>query len=68
MSYEGIDDDVEVNLETDLALSITQLADLIRAQLLKDSRRLGDLYGSKSAQKKEPLATRPQVPGTQRIW
>jgi hypothetical protein len=65
-THEGAEDDVELNVKFDL--SITQLALAVRAQLIRDSRRLGNLYGSTAAQKKTPLASKPQNPGTQRVW
>ena len=47
--------------------ALTILADMIRNQQLKNARRLGNLYGPTAAQKKTPLASKPQVPGTQRV-
>ena len=68
MSYQGADDDIDLELTTDLDFTIQQLADAVRAQLLINSRRLGNLYGPTAAQKKTPLASKPQPPGTQRVW
>jgi hypothetical protein len=48
--------------------AVAALADFIRDQMLIDSRRTGNLYGPTAAQKKTPLASKPQVPGTQRVW
>jgi hypothetical protein len=67
MSFEGLNDDIEINDTVELTFSVTQLAYLVRAQLLKDSRRMGNLYGH-VAQKRTPLASKPQNPGTQRVW
>ena len=68
MSYQGADDDVQLHEVTEVVFSITELAAAVRAQLIKDSRRLGNLYGPTAAQKKTPLASKPQIPGTQRVW
>ena len=43
------------------------IADAVRAQLLKDVRGLGNLYGPTAAQARTPLASQPQVPGTIRL-
>jgi hypothetical protein len=68
MSYQGADDDVEIHEETEIDISISELAIAVRDQLLKDARRVGTLYGPNWAQKKTPLASKPQPPGTQRVW
>ena len=65
-THEGAEDDVELNVKFDL--SITQLTLAVRAQLIKDSRRMGNLYGPTAAQKKTSLASKPQPPGNQRVW
>jgi hypothetical protein len=66
-SFES-DGDTEINAEMVFEFSLEQLTASVRDQLLKDARRLGSLYGSKYAQKKTPLASKPQPPGTQRVW
>ena len=68
MSYQGADDDVDIEEVTEINIDLTRLTASVRAQLLKDARRLGNLYGPTAAQKKAPLASQPQSPGTQRIW
>ena len=65
-THDGIDDDIEVN--TQFNISITALTALIRAQLLKDARTTGNLFGPTAAQKKTPIASTPQIPGTQRVF
>ena len=67
-THDGIEDDIELNIVIPALPTVTELADLIRDQLIKDSRRIGNLYGSTAAQKKTPLASKPQNPGTQRVW
>ena len=63
------EDEEEVeNIEVDFGISIAALTIKVRDQLLKDARRLGNLYGSKAAQKKTPLASKPQVPGNRHVW
>jgi hypothetical protein len=65
-THDGAEDDIEVN--TEFQINLVQLSQLVRAQLIKDSRRLGNLYGPTAAQKKTPLASKPQPPGNQRVW
>ena len=68
MSYQGADDDIDLEEVTEINIDLVQLAASVRAQLLKDARRVGTLYGPNWAQKKTPLASKPQPPGTQRVW
>lgn len=68
MSYQGGEDDVDVEEVTEINIDLAQLTASVRDQLLKDARRMGTLYGPTWAQKKTPLASKPQVPGTQRVW
>ena len=68
MSYQGGEDDIELEEVTEINIDLVQLAASVRAQLLKDARRVGTLYGPNWAQKKTPLASKPQPPGTQRVW
>ena len=62
-TYDGLDDDVVVNQVTEVTWSLTQVTAAVRAQLLKDARRVGDLSG-KWAQKPLPKgvnrSTNPQ--------
>ena len=67
-TYDGLSDDIELLIEHETNIDIVNLANLVRAHLLKDSRRLGNLYGPKAAQKKTPLASKPQVPGNRHVW
>jgi uncharacterized protein YajQ (UPF0234 family) len=66
-SFES-ENDQDIKTEVTIEFTLTQMADMIRDQLIKDSRRIGNLYGSTAAQKKTPLASKPQNPGTQRVW
>ena len=68
MSYQGGEDDIELEEVTEINIDLAQLALAVRDQLLKDARRVGTLYGPNWAQKKTPLASKPQPPGTQRVW
>ena len=68
MSYEGLNDDIDLVIEHETNLDVVEIAALVRAQLLKDARRMGNLYGPKWVQKKTPLASRPQPPDTRRVW
>ena len=68
MSYQGGEDDIELEEVTEINIGLAQLALAVRDQLLKDARRVGTLYGPNWAQKKTPLASKPQPPGTQRVW
>jgi hypothetical protein len=67
-THDGVDDDIQVNVVLPSLPSLTEITTAVRDQLLKDSRRLGNLFGPKAAQKKTPLASKPQPPGTQRVW
>lgn len=66
--HEGLEDDVDVNMPVTVMVPVTQITAAIRAQLLKDARRMSNLFGPTAAQKKTPLASKPQPPGTQRVW
>ena len=66
-SFES-DSDTEINAEMVFEFSLAELTASVRDQLLKDARRVGTLYGPNWAQKKTPLASKPQPPGTQRVW
>jgi hypothetical protein len=68
MATFASDEDIEINAEMEFDFSLTELTAAVRAQLLKDGRRLGNLFGPTVAQKKTPLASKPQPPGTQRVW
>ena len=68
MSYQGGEDDIELEEVTEINIDLAQLALAVRDQLLKDARRVGALYGPNWAQKRTPLASKPQPPGTQRVW
>jgi len=68
MSYQGADDEVDLRLETELEFSLVTLTNMVRNQLLIDARKKGNLFGPTWAQKKTPLASKPQTPGTQRVW
>ena len=68
MSYQGGEDDIDVEEVTEINIDLAQLTISVRDQLLKDARRMGTLYGVSWAQKKTPLASKPQAPGTQRVW
>lgn len=68
MSYQGNDDDIEINHETEIVWSLEDVANQVRAKLLQQVRGLGNLFGPTAAQKKTPLASKPQSPGTQRIF
>ena len=62
------DEEETINTQVDVDFTVAQLALAVRDQLLKDARRVGTLYGPNWAQKKTPLASKPQPPGTQRVW
>ena len=68
MSYQGGEDDIDLEEVTEINIDLAQLAASVRAQLLKDARGKGNLFGPKYAQKKTPLASKPQVPGNRRVW
>ena len=68
MSYQGMDDDIDLVIEHETNIDLVNLAALVRAQLLKDARGKGNLFGPKAAQRKTPLASKPQVPGNRRVW
>jgi hypothetical protein len=67
-TFDGGDDDVEIHNETEIDIDLVSLANAVRDQLLKSARGKGNLYGPTWAQKKTPLASKPQAPGTQRVW
>lgn len=67
-THDGVDDDVELNISLPTLPTLTEITTAVRDQLLRDSRRLGNLFGPKAAQKKTPLASKPQAPGTQRVF
>jgi hypothetical protein len=77
-THDGIDDDVEVNISVPVAgileyiesnpVLLLDIANLVRNQIVGPmARRMGNTAG-KTAQKKTPLASKPQIPGTQRVW
>lgn len=68
MSFQGADDDIDLEEVTEVDFSISQLANLVRAELLKDVRRKGALFGPKYAQKRAPLISKKTPPQTQRVW
>lgn len=68
MSFQGLNDDVVVNVATEMDISLAQITAAVRAQLLKDVRAKGNLFGNKYAQKRTPLAAKKAPPQTQRIW
>jgi hypothetical protein len=61
-------DDQEVRVDVNMDFSLVTITQMVRNQLLKDGRRLGNLFGPRAAQKKTPLASKPQAPGTQRVF
>ena len=77
-THDGIDDDVEVSISVPVAgileyiesnpVLLLDIANLVRNQIVGPmARRMGNTAG-KTAQKKTPLASKPQIPGTQRVW
>jgi hypothetical protein len=71
------DDDQDINIEVDLSAVIESLltnpsfiqevAVLVRNQIVGPmARRMGNT-ADKTAQRKKPLASKPQVPGTKRV-
>ena len=74
-SFES-DQDREINIEIETNLVellsspaiIQQIALLVRNDIVGPmARRMGNTAG-KTAQRKTPLASKPQPPGTQRVW
>ncbi len=77
-THDGVDDDVEVNVQIPVAeilqyiesnpVLIQQIALSVRNEIVGPmARRMGNT-ADKTAQKKTPLASKPQIPGTQRVW
>ena len=67
-TFDGLSDDVEIHEETVIEIDMVQLAIAVRAQLLKDARRTGNLFGPTAAQKKTPLASKATPPQNRRVW
>ena len=76
--YAGVTDDVALNIMVPLGQILQEIGnDPALIQLLSTNvrneivgpmaRRMGNTAG-KTAQRKTPLASKPQPPGTQRVW
>ena len=66
-THDGIDDDIELNIDIPGLPSLAELTDLVRQQLLRDVRRFGN-HSGKYAQRQLPQGVLKQVPGNQRIF
>ena len=68
MSYQGAEDDIDLEEVTEINIDLASLTQSVLNELLIKARSKGNLFGPKYAQKKTPLASKPQVPGNRRVW